>query len=162
MGAKMFFNDVEMSVTISTDEYNRFRKAVEKSANIVLQSFRNMNNGVIVNLNHVSAIVPDAVSPEVPVMVAEPIMNGAVVPPPDVEQETAPPAPVTRANLNDIMEAKKLKPHDLSAALAYSAATVRMALKGDRISDEFAAKVVATYPEFFPGPQKPQFHPAEG
>ena len=162
MSAKMYFGD-GLDVTITDDEYIRFRNAVGKSSNMTLQPFRNMAGGVIVNLNHVQAIVPDAV-PQSPEAWVEPTYNTEVQVEFQDKGEPVSEQTITMDDLNAIMTTKKLKPADLSAALEYSPATVRMALKGDRISAEFSDKVRATYPEFFTTPESnltPQFHPAD-
>ena len=170
MSARMYFSGVDVSLEISDDEFDRMKRAVEKSGNVTLQPFRNMASGAIINLAHVSAIIPDALPDpkeqfkETDVW-AEPTYTEKVVlvgAGGKVEEEFTNPTTITMQDLNTIMKAKNLKPADLVAALEYSSATIRMALKGDRISQEFSDKVRATYPEFFTQPeQDPQFHPAD-
>lgn len=169
MSARMYFSGVDVSLEISDDEFDRMKRAVEKSGNVTLQPFRNMASGAIINLAHVSAIIPGDVQDEKPVVYAnQPVPTGVWVEPDgydsaDVDGCCIGTAPlITVDDLNAIIDAKKLKPADLVTALGYSSATVRMALKGDRISQEFSDKVRATYPEFFTQPeQDPQFHTAD-
>lgn len=144
-----------IDVQITVEEYDRFKQAVIKKGSAMFQNFRVLNNGVIVNFEHVATIIPDAADVPIAMVAGEvawPIgmeerQGDMFDPSGDMSTRPEEPAPITKDELENIMLVAFGKKDELALAkaLGYSRGTVHMAVKEGRMSREFCDAVRAKY-----------------
>ena len=135
-------------IEISSDKYRRLKKMAERTP-----EFYGLNNGIVIGLRHLAAVFPGAADLEdlgpTPAVIQTPVKpegaDGGVEGAENTGEGSGDVVKITPQQIKNVMEEHNLSVNALAKEVGYSTATVRMAVKGDRISDDFSAAMMNKY-----------------
>ena len=124
-------------IKLTDDDFSR----VSQRAKALGKSYT-LQSGTIVNLEHFVHITPEVDQGEDNAEVVEQIPEATEEPEPEEDDGTP---ELTSAEIRKVKEVNELTMEQLAQSIGYSQASVRFAMKGDRISADFKKAFRAKY-----------------